>query len=363
MAKEFNALNLRRESIIDCIKKYLDLYFDEYEVEDFLEKGLTRRRVCLHIPKGKFNIDFHFNSNGTTTIEDFGGDPSFIEIKKNIAYFIKENCIISSSNNDTWFVIKNINKEDFDSIMELLNDSEYFKASIINGEVQKNNSIVYKLRGRYDEYLTITYYSTSTVQIQGKPLLLFNEAIAMFTELLEIDDIPKCYNKLYKLNVDKDAVREQFKLYMPNSHDKFSTKLSRCIHQAIYYILVDGDMFDYSAIPLTAFRAVEGHIKYSLKQIGEITNRDKKICSFYRKNNSGTFELKDEFKARINNEYKSNLLGKAYNKYCELRHALSHWDDLNEENDIDTTKMIDNIDVARTYIKDTLEIIDSYYIL
>lgn len=363
MSKEFNSLNLNREKIIDCINKYLDLYFDEYIVRDFEDKGGTRRRLPLEIPPGSFSIDFHFNSNGTTTIEDFGGKAEFIEFKKRIANFIKQNCIINTSNNDTWFVVKNIDQEDFYSIIELLNDSQHFKNTIIDGEKQKNNSILYKLKGVYNEDLTITYYNSSTVQIQGRPLLLFNEAISMFSELLEVDDIPKCYNKLYKLDIDKNAVREQFRLYMPNSYNKLSPRLSKCLHQAIYYSLVEADMFEYSAIPLTAFRALEGHIKYSLKEVGEITNKHKKISSFYIKNNSDIFELKDTIKEKINNEHKISLLEKAYNFYCDLRHMLSHWDDLEDDTDIDTTTMIDNMGTARTYIMNTLEIIDSYYIL
>lgn len=363
MSKEFKALNLCREKIVDSIKQYLDLYFDEYTVGTLQEKGGTRRRISLDTPRGAFSIDFHFNSNGTTTIEDFGGPETFMEMKKNMAYFIKESCMINSSTNDTWFVVKNIDKENFDLIIELLIESDYFKCNIKNAQDTKTNVTLYKLKGIYDEELTITYYHTGTVQIQGKPLLLFNEAISMFSELLEIDEIPRCYNKLYKLNIDKDAVREKFKLYMPNSYNKFSPKLSRCLHQAVYYSLVDGDMFDYSSIPLTAFRALEGHIKYSLKEIGEITSKDRRISSFYKKNDLKVFELKDEIRSKINNKHKSNALEEAYNKYCDLRHILSHWDDLQEENECDTTTMIDNIDVARTYILDTIRVIDSYYIL
>ena len=40
---------------------------------------------------------------------------------------------------------------------------------------------------------------------------------------------------------------------------------------------------------------------------------------------------------------------------------LSHWDDFEDGVDRDTTQFIDNIEVARGYILDTLEIIDEYY--
>lgn len=36
----------------------------------------------------------------------------------------------------------------------------------------------------------------------------------MFSEFLELDEIPKCYNELYKLDIDNDAVRERFIIYI-----------------------------------------------------------------------------------------------------------------------------------------------------
>lgn len=364
MSKEFKSLHLYREKIVHCIESYLKSNFKQYSVKDFVEVDKTRKRIYINIPEGQFYIDFHFNLNGTTTIEDFGGESSYIQYKKDIAKYIKKNCSISSikcTDNDSWFVLKNIDKKSFESIIELLQESEYCKDNTYKYE-KKDNLSIYKFKGRYNETLTITYYNTHKVQVQGKVLLLFNEAISMFTELIEIDDIPKCYNELYKLNINKDAVREKFELYMQNSYDKFAPKLKKCIYQAIYYTLIDADMFDYTAITLTAFRALEGHIKYSFKEYGIITNKNNRISFQYNKNNNNMFELKLDIRSKINNEYKIQNLEEAYNKYYALRHVLSHWDDLQEDNSIDTTKMIEDINVAKGYIMDVIKIIDSYYI-
>ena len=184
---------------------------------------------------------------------------------------------------------------------------------------------------------------------------------------MEIDDIPEKYNNLYQLNIDKDAVREKCKLYMCNSYDIIKGKFKRCIHQAVYYLFIDADMFDYSAIPLTAFRALEGHIKYVLQDFKIVTNKDNSVGSFFCKLDR-KFILKDEIRIKISdNSNLSNIdkrisnIEEAYNKYYNLRHILSHFDDLLLESDEDTTKMIDDIGTARTYIEDTLRIIDSYY--
>lgn len=359
MSKEYKALSLNRDKLIKSIESFLSLSFDEYLVGELKIIDTTRRRVNIEAGNRAFYMDFHFNNDGTTTIEDFGGTNA--DIKPSIAYFIKSNCSINSSQKDTWFVVKNIEKDDFESIVDLLKSSEYYKEGHTFTPEGKGSSVLCRLKGKYNEDLVITRFNTGTVQIQGKPLLLFNEAISMLSELLEIDEIPKCYNKLYKIEIDKDAVREKCELYMQNSYHKINGKLKKCIHQAVYYLLIDGQMFEYSAIPLTAFRALEGHIKYVLKEFEFITTKQKSIGSFYRSIDENTYVLKNKVKEKINDDDKCKNLEKAYDKYHFVRNSLSHWDDLMLENEEDTTDMIENIEVARTYIADTLSIIDEYY--
>ena len=223
----------------------------------------------------------------------------------------------------------------------------------------KDNNTICRLKGKYNESLNITYYKTKTVQVQGKTLMLFNEAVEAFTELLELDDIPKSYNRFYKIEVDKDAVREQCMIYMPNSYDKINEKLKRCLHQAVYYSLIDGKMFDYSAIPLTAFRALEGHIKYALKDAGIFTTAKIVIGNYFHKEGD-LYKINKNIIDKFKNQSQIDNLENAYNEYHKHRHVFSHWDDL-DEGDSDTTFMIDNIDVARSYIREAIQIIDSYY--
>lgn len=358
MSKEFKGLSLNRDVIKENTNKYLNMYFEGVSVGDLINRGGTRNRIDIKADDKQFYVDFHFNGDGTTTIEDFGGNNT--EIKRNLAYYLKDTCSINDGKNSSWFVVKNIDKDDFDGILELLCDSEYYKSGYKYVTENKTNSIVYRLKGKYNEDLVLTYFNTKTVQIQGKPLLLFNEAIIMLSELLEVDEIPKTYNKFYNIQVDKDAVREKTKICMSNSYDKLNATLKKCIHQAIYYSLIQGDMFDYTAMPLTAFRALEGHIKYAFKEFGILTTRDRCIGNFFYKDGR-VFKLNNDEAQIINNQYKIDCLGKAYTQYNKHRNMLSHWDDFEDGVDRDTTQFIDNIEVARGYILDTLEIIDEYY--
>ena len=362
--REYKSLSLDREKIIESMEECLTMYYKEFLVHDLEDKGGTRKRSEVETEMGNFYMDFHFNTDGTTTIEDFGGSPKYIPIKKEIAKYIKDNCTINCSWGDSWFVAKDIDKSDFDLVLEILQESEYNLTNRLESIDKKNDKVIYKLRGKYNEQLTITYYSSKTVMIQGKQLLLFNEALVAISELLEVEDIPKCYNELYKLKIDKDSVRQKVKIYMQNSYDKLAPKLNKCIHQAVYYLLIDADMFEYSAIPLTAFRALEGHVKYVLKSFGFYTTKRTSIGSYYVLNEmTKKYELNSKVSARINDDRKKCKLEEAYNQYHNLRNIYSHWDDLLENSDIDSTAMIDDMNTAKTQIISTLKIIDSYYML
>ena len=340
MSKEYRALNLNRDILIESIKDYLNLYFSNFSVGDLKELGGTRRRTQIEADNKSFYMDFHFNGNGTTTIDDFGGSNE--DIKKNLAYYLKEKCSVNSISDNTWFVIRNIEEESFEAIIELLQDSPCYKSGYKIIIERNDNNTIYRLKGKYDEALNITYYKTKTVQVQGRTLMLFNEAVQMFSELLELDDIPRTYNKFYKVQVDKDAVREKCKLYMPNSYTKISGKLKNCIHQAMYYSLIDGEMFDYSAIPLTAYRALEGHIKYQLKGVGVFTTKDKSIGNFFHKEGK-VYKMNRSTAEKFDTQSKINNLECAYNEYHKRSHTFSHLDELNEGH-YDSTSMIDNID-------------------
>lgn len=362
MSNELKSLNLDRDKIEETIEAYCKLYSSDYSISKITELDSTRNRVNIQIGDKKLYIDFHFNKNGTTTIDDFGGNN--VDIKKNLAYYIKDNCLVNSGNKqDTWFVVRNIEEDDFSSILDLLCESEYYKEGYKIKKEEKSNSTIYRLKGKYNEDLTITYFKTKIVQVQGKTLLLFNEAMSMLSELLDIDQIPECYNSCYKIEIDKNAVRERCKLYMQNSYDKIHGKLQRCIYQAVYYDFIEADMFEYTAITLTAFRALEGHMKYVLKEYGVFTDRKNSVGSFFNKKSETEFEVKPDVKAKINNNDKCTKLEEAYNQYYNLRHSLSHWDDCQEDSNVDTTYMIESMHTAKTYIRDTLSIIDSYYAL
>ena len=62
------------------------------------------------------------------------------------------------------------------------------------------------------------------ILVQGKPQTLFSSIVTYVTELVDIEEIPKIFNQTYKLNIDKDNVKNEFRYYLPNSYNKFNQR-------------------------------------------------------------------------------------------------------------------------------------------
>lgn len=354
MSKEFKGLNLDRRNIIPSVKRYCSIHYgDKYEVaSEFVDKGTTRKRLHITVDNRPFYIDFHFNtSDGTTTIEDSGGREVYL--KQQLAKFIREDCLLSNNCSNNWFVVDNIDRNDFNSILEIIQEEELYKETLIREQDEKK--FIYQCKSKYDEKVTITYYNSGKVVVQGRPLLLFNDIITMFSELIDDDDITEVFNDCYQIDIKKDSVIKQYEIKMPNSYDKHTPKLKKVLLQAVYNTNIRGDMFEYSYLVYPALRALEGHIKYVYKD-NQITGY-KSIGSIFDKVGN-VFYLQEDYKENLD-EGKVKYIEDAYNYYYANRHTLFHWDNLDLPQD--GTRIIENYGEAIRIINDTLKRIDSYY--
>lgn len=359
MSNEFNSINIKREEIIPSINKFCSIFYDSYSVdEDFTHKGGTRHRLQIKVDTTEFFMDFHLKSDGTTTIEAFGGNA--VNIKKELAKFIKEKCEFADSADNKWFVAKDIEKDDFDAIVEILEESDFYQETIKKSESQ--DGFIFQCKGQYNEKLTINYYTSKKVVVQGRPLFLFNEAITMITELIDQSEIPKAFNDCYDIDINKDDVITQYEILMPNSHDKHHPKLKKVLLQAVYNSNIKGDMFEYSFLTFPALRALEGHLKYIYKFNSIQLGRKDPIGTIFNRDGS-RFYIKSDYTSIIRSNDELKYIEEAYTYYHAQRHSLSHWGYLECASDLDSTRVIENYGEAVTVINDTLKLIDKYFLI
>ena len=361
MSVEYKRLNLNREKIITTINHYCAIHDYDSDIPDNYEKrDETRNRLTLTIDTRCLFIDFHFNKDATTTIDDdFGGQN--LDIKKEVCFHIRDNCLIGMpSNKNQWFVVEGVSEDDFNTTLQFIKESAYYRETI-SEDLQKSQ---YKYKGAYGENITISYYNqkNNKILIQGKPLLLYLDAKEIITNLVDYEGIPKVLNENFVASVDKDFIIEQSKLLLPNSYDKiWSEKLRKCILQAVYYMNLHDKMFDYTGLAFHGYRALEGHLRYVLKESG-ITLLGTNFDLFENK------QLRSDFKKEVHSHISDHLkadniikyIEETYKYFGDKRHAYFHWNNPNITG-IDDTRVIENEINAQGLIRESLNLIDDYF--
>lgn len=204
------------------------------------------------------------------------------------------------------------------------------------------------------------YNTTSRIVIQGRPLLLFNEALVYITELVDLYSVPKLFNDNYKIEIKKDDILIQFESYLPNSCKYFQPKMKKVLLQSIYNLNLSGEMFTYDFLVFPALKALEGHLKMILSEHSiNIDQRGFEI--FYSTDNGQNYILKDSYVDLITCTKKRKYIEDAYGHYNRQRHTLFHW--ANPAAPFDQTRILESNGQARGLIMDTLKIIDQYFVL
>lgn len=355
----FKKLNINRNSIREAILNYYKEMNIECEIGELEEKGNTRRRI--NIKNGSvFFIDFHFNTDGTTTLDCSGGQN--IDEKIKICSYIKDNCQISEKNAEHWFVVDGVSESDFNVSIEVILESSYYSETIKSPKEGDENQI-YQFKGSYGEKITITRYNSGKVVIQGKHLMLFAEAIEIMSNLVDYEDIPKLLNTNYKVSVNKDDIIEETKIIMKDSFDKIWTeKLKKTILQAVYNMNLDMDMFEYTMLVFPAYRALEGHLRYVLKCNG-ITLPSTEFHLF-EKNGTLMQQYKNDIHVCHQDSAKElkiiSYLERTYKYFADKRHIYFHWNKPNPTGLDQTNLVLDRIQ-ANALIRETLEYINEYF--
>ncbi len=260
---------------------------------------------------------------------------------------------------DFWFAVEGISEEDFKAIVELTVE-EIGAEKIVeeDRDIAYGKSVSLTQTEKKDKVVINHYGKNNKLVMQGKPGQIFSIVVGYVTELVDVEEIPQIFNNTYNLMIDKDEVCSEFQFYLPNSYNKLPPKISRTLHQAVYNLKLDGDMFDGTFLAQPVVRVLEAHLKMVLKE--------NDIIPDYKYIKDNGFDMFDKIGAKYKlkpdrygsaKEEHIKYIGNIYTFYHNNRHPLSHWDD---PTGIDTTKLLD-VHGAHDLIKRTLSIIDEYY--
>jgi len=260
---------------------------------------------------------------------------------------------------DFWFTVEGISEDDFKAIVELTVE-EIGAEKIVeeDRDIAYGKSVSLTQTEKKDKVVINHYGKNNKLVMQGKPGQIFSIVVGYVTELVDVEEIPQIFNNTYNLTIDKDEVCSEFQFYLPNAYNKLPPKISRTLHQAVYNLKLDGDMFDGTFLAQPVVRVLEAHLKMVLKE--------NDIISDYKYIKDNGFDMFDKIGAKYKlkpdrygsaKEEHIKYIGNIYTFYHNNRHPLSHWDD---PTGMDTTKLLD-VHGAHDLIKRTLSIIDEYY--
>lgn len=267
---------------------------------------------------------------------------------------------ITKSGEQYTFIVEGINFEEIETIIELIKEiPEYNNLGIQQSISNSTTQIQMKLK---KENITIHYYPNrgKKLMVQGKPKTLFTIFTTYVIELIETDKIPEIFNNFHKLDIQAKEIQAKYEEYLPDIDNNFITdKMKKALNQACYNLNIYDNMPEPNQLVYPSLRVTEGFLKLILNKYQIPYNGD---FDMFEKNNY-KFTLKHTSRGTLNNSDIEDYLGSLYTFYNKHRHTLFHWDDITNNVQIDTTRMINNVHDAHTIIIENLNLLNHYFVL
>lgn len=207
------------------------------------------------------------------------------------------------------------------------------------------------------EKLSVSYFKNKgTTLLQGKVQFLFLEFLSRYTLHIEDFDMIKAYSDSFKQTIENKEITNKISDYsFPIDYPRDIITL---IKQSHVFLAIKREEYDYSHYPMPGFRALEGHFKYLSYKNGVVIPLGTSLGSYFDHPTAGYSTLK---KDNINSQKLAKSVypdkfEEIYNFLKINRNPLSHFHSISEEGS-DNTKLIKDIEEAKTIIKETIDII------
>lgn len=358
MSNKYSKLSIDKDKIPVWIK----LWCEENLSGKFAIKetdGKDRIQYTIDNEGKNIKIDFQKCSGGLLTICPKVGTniPTSIEIADSI-YERVCNVLKESPFANGFSII--LPEDDFDTVLDLITEMD--GVTLNNSSEQKEEGKaqyrLYKFSGSAGDSITIKYFpKTSRMQMQGKPLFLFNEVVAMVSENgAEHDDVVDAHLKYCNISMKKEEVYDELEAVLGTDLYNFLSRTHKVILSTSFILSkVDGNLGDFSILVQPANRAYEGFVKKIYAQEGLECDGEQQLGKF--------FDWPDHISPVMKPEY-TNLLDEdivrgftsMFKFYSQYRHPYMH----SSAYDYSTT-IIENRRVADEKLNEVVSSMKSWY--
>jgi hypothetical protein len=213
-----------------------------------------------------------------------------------------------------------------------------------------------KLQGQQGDILTIKKYTNGTLQLQGKPILLYKDALYFLVELCGAENIIKAQEDFHEIQINKEGIDYEYESLLKNSSVFLGDTIKQIILPSFTLKKIDIELTDYSLFVFPVLKGLEGYIKQLFRSKGNIIKRDTIGEHFSLSHPDPIFRLKPEMKAQIGCSITCSVIEEAYNYLRIHRNPLFHIDGM-----IEPTKIIDTKIQAEKLIDETIDLIETTY--
>lgn len=319
----FSKLMLNIEKMQELIELWCESNFDEKVT---VTRDDIPKRVRFYVEK-RAQLDFIECSEGRYTIYcDIGPNPS---LSKEIANYLLSQIKnpLKDSPYANGFSTK-MSEEEFDAVIGLLiSDGNSIENSSEVNEPGKACYKLFRMKGIRGDHVTLKYFcNTKRLQVQGKPLYLFQDVLSLIAESIEdTDSVVDNHLEMCNLSIKKDDIYDEMKKVLGEGLFNFFPISHRAILASPFIqFRVTIDMPDYSCLVFPAYRAYEGFLRKVFTKNGlDCMGKDKNIGEFFLVKSGTTIEMKPMYSTSLTEDVE-NTLKSLYKYYYLNRHAYGH---------------------------------------
>lgn len=353
---DYKNLNLDRDTIDAHYAKFL-------ESKNLVQDGEPTivgkpKRYKFGSAGSKFAIvDLYLNQDGTTTISHrIGSNP---ELGEQFAVYLKAT-INPAEFESVNLSIDGIRGEDFDSVIDCINDSGEFEM-VVNRDELICKQITLKSIAHQDQLKLTSHRTTRNMQIQGKPLSCYRRVIFMLTDLLDLKALAQV---LYKKDdnsaevVRTEMAEDHLKRFFVNSYEQLPAQVKKLLISSCCVKLASPQLPDYCLLLYPDLRALEGVLKLFLDSYDmSVADAEHGFGDFFNVDlKSGQCTIKPAFSTQIGNAAMESAFNVGYSFYRKHRHTLFHMEEFDGG-----SRLISNLEMAIALSNDAYNAINDLY--
>lgn len=358
MANKYSKLSIDKEKLHNWIQLWCEENITgEYNISNSDKNN--RIQYTIDNDGNIIKIDFQKCAGGLLTICPKVGNnvPISMEIAESI-YKRVGNVLKDSPFANGYSIL--LDEENFDVIIELLKEMDGVTLKNYSVSDQENQAKyrLYRFVGPAGDTIVIKYYTnTSRMQMQGKPLFIFNEVVSMLSENGDKqDEVVDASLKYCNIDMKEQDIYEEMEEVLGSELYRFLSKSQKIILSTSFILSkLEGNLGDNSVLLQPANRVYEGFVKKIYAQEGLECDGEKQLGRFYDWPDDSHPEMKSQYADTLDEEILKGFTS-MFKFYSIYRHPYMHATAYDY-----STSIIENRDIAEEKLKEVLASMKSWY--